>query len=69
MVWKRYTCHNYTTKKMPILRDDSVKKIWRLYMFGIDWTLDGKVDIIDDLITLDLLIEDENDENDDENEE
>jgi hypothetical protein len=28
-------------------------------MFGIDWNLDGDVDIIDDLLTLDLLINDE----------
>lgn len=28
-------------------------------MFGIDWNLDGDVDIIDDMLTLDLLINDE----------
>ncbi|SDH83327.1 hypothetical protein SAMN05421493_104150 [Pseudobutyrivibrio sp. 49] len=28
-------------------------------MFGIDWNLDGDVDIIDDMITLDLIINDE----------
>ena len=32
-------------------------------MFGIDWNLDGDVDIIDDLLTLELLSED-NDEED-----
>ena len=28
-------------------------------MFGIDWNLDGDVDIIDDMITLELIINDE----------
>lgn len=28
-------------------------------MFGIDWDLDGDVDIVDDLITLELLSEDD----------
>ena len=28
-------------------------------MFGIDWNLDGDVDIIDDMITLDLIINEE----------
>ena len=28
-------------------------------MFGIDWNLDGNVDIIDDMLTLDLLINEE----------
>ena len=31
-------------------------------MFGIDWNLDGDVDIIDDLITLDLLTDDDEEE-------
>ena len=35
-------------------------------MFGIDWNLDGDVDIIDDLITLDMLSEDENEDEDEE---
>lgn len=36
-------------------------------MFGIDWNLDGDVDIIDDLITLDLLTDDEEDNEDEGN--
>ncbi len=36
-------------------------------MFGIDWNLDGDVDIIDDIITLGLLTEDEEEESEDEN--
>ena len=36
-------------------------------MFGIDWNLDGDVDIIDDLITLNLLTDDEEDNEDEGN--
>lgn len=36
-------------------------------MFGIDWNLDGDVDIIDDLITLDLLTDDDEEESENEN--
>lgn len=36
-------------------------------MFGIDWNLDDDVDIIDDLITLDLLTDDEEDNEDEGN--
>ena len=36
-------------------------------MFGIDWNLDGDVDIIDDLIMLDLLTDDEEDNEDEGN--
>lgn len=35
-------------------------------MFGIDWNVDGNVDIIDDIITLGLLTEDEEEESEDE---
>ena len=32
-------------------------------LFGIDWDLNGEVDITDDIITLNLLEEDDNEEN------
>lgn len=35
-------------------------------MFGIDWNLNGNVEIIYDLITLDLLTEDDEEDNEDE---
>ncbi len=35
-------------------------------MFGINWNLNGNVEIIDDLITLDLLTEDDEEDNEDE---
>lgn len=35
-------------------------------MFGIDWNLDGDVDFMDDLITLELLNEAEEEEDEDE---
>ena len=39
-------------------------------MFGSDWTGDGKEDLIDDLITLDVLgLLDDEKENDDDNKE
>lgn len=44
---------------MPLLWHDIIKfiAVGGLIMFGIDWDLDGDVDIIDDLITLELLSE------------
>ena len=33
-------------------------------MFGIDWDLDGDIDIIDDLMTLELLSEEDEEEQD-----
>ena len=36
-------------------------------MFGIDWNLDGDVDIIDDMITLDLLLNEDEESEDDSN--
>ncbi|SFO29854.1 hypothetical protein SAMN04487831_11739 [Pseudobutyrivibrio sp. UC1225] len=36
-------------------------------MFGIDWNLDGEVDIIDDMLTLDLLLNEDEESEDDSN--
>ena len=36
-------------------------------MFGIDWNLDGDVDIIDDMLTLDLLLNEDEESEDDSN--
>ena len=36
-------------------------------MFGIDWNLDGDVDIMDDMITLDLLLNEDEESEDDSN--
>lgn len=36
-------------------------------MFGIDWNLDGDVDIIDDMLTLDLFLNEDEEPEDDSN--
>ncbi len=36
-------------------------------MFGIDWNLDGDVDIIDDMLTLDLFLNEVEESEDDSN--